>query len=518
MMAGGVLGWFTGWVSELRPVPTDSAALKDRVASLDKNELTALTQQVASGAFTGHLGRLGELGQRNREIDLAPPPDKPSLLTLTIELRGSKPRIWRRLSLPGDLTLDVVHSLFQSAMGWSDSHLHRFQPGAGQGYNQPYFVTEFDEDEGDEGDEGTREDCVRLDQVLRGPGDQLTYLYDFGDGWQHRVTLESLALLTSGNPGLVCLGGARGCPPEDVGGIHGHHAVAAWLRAGAPADNVPEPFEDADQVHSWLPFGYDPDAFDTAEATAAMRMWARGEHLPWHGVPEPLADLVQRLPSQGWLVATAWLAALGPRLAVGLAEEDVRRAARPWVAVLDAVGAGTRLTAAGYLSPVVVEQIGRGAGVTERWIGKANREDLTRPVAALRQNAQEVGLLRKAKGTLAPTARARSVADHPRELVASVLERLPLGKGFEAQAGWFLLLGLAAGESAQPLDTGVAQMLTDLGWRTHSSSRLSASHARHGARSTLEALESMAGGHGATDPALVTRLARATVLGVTNTL
>jgi hypothetical protein len=44
-----------------------------------------------------------------------------------------------------------------------------------------------------------------------------------------------------------------------------------------------------------------------------------------------------------------------------------------------------------------------------------------------------------------------------------VLELLPLGKGFEAQAGWFLLLGLAAGESGQTLDTGVTQMLTDLG-------------------------------------------------------
>src|ERR1039458_8256138 len=139
------------------------------------------------------------------------------------------------------------------------------------------------------------------------------------------------------------------------------------------------------------------------------------------------------------------------------------------------------LTVAGYLSPVVVEQIARGAGVTQWWIGKANREDLTWPVAALRQNAQEVGLLRNAKGTLAPTARARAVADRPRELVASVLERLPLGKGFEAQAGWFLLLGLAAGESGQTLDTGVAQMLTDLGWSTHSSSGLSASDARRGA-------------------------------------
>ncbi len=496
-------------------MPTDPAALKAWVASLSRDELMALTQQVASGALTGRLGPLGELGPRNREIDLAPPPDKPSLLTLTIELRGSKPRIWRRLSLPGDVTLEVVHTLFQAAMGWTDSHLHRFQPGIGQGYNQPYFVTEFDEEEGDE---GIREDGVRLDQVLRAPGDRLTYLYDFGDGWEHRVTLESLAPLTPGNREPVCLGGARGCPPEDVGGIHGHHEIAAWLRAGAPADDVPEPFEDAEHAHGWLPVGYDPDAFDAAEATAAMRLWASGKHLPWQGVPESLAEMVRCLRGVGWLQANTWLTALGPRLAVGLDEEDVRRAARPWLAVLDAVGAGAKLTAAGYLPPVVVGQIAQAAGVTDWWIGKANREDLTWPVATLRENAQEVGLLRKAKGTLAPTARARAVADHPRELVATVLERLPLGKEFEADAGWLLLLGLAAGDSGAALDARVGQMLTDRGWRTHGSSGVSALDAHRGSRSTLDVLESMAGGHRAVDPALVTRLARATLLGVTNTL
>jgi hypothetical protein len=196
------------------------------------------------------------------------------MLTLTIELRGSTPRIWRRLSVPGDLTLDVVHTLFQGAMGWSDSHLHRFQPGTGRGYNEPYFITEFDEEEGDD---GTREDEVRLDQVLRVPKDQLTYLYDFGDGWEHRVTLESLAPLTPGTREPACLGGARGCPPEDVGGIHGHRQIAAWLRAGGPADDVPEPFQDAEEAHDWLPPGYDPDAFDAGEATAAMQASARGE-------------------------------------------------------------------------------------------------------------------------------------------------------------------------------------------------------------------------------------------------
>ena len=82
---------------------------------------------------------------RTTTPDPAPPPDEPSLLPLTIELRGSKPRIWRRLLLPGDLTLDVVHTLFQAAMGWADSHLNRFKPGLWQSYTPQSFVTNFAE-------------------------------------------------------------------------------------------------------------------------------------------------------------------------------------------------------------------------------------------------------------------------------------------------------------------------------------------------------------------------------------
>ncbi|MEO8828728.1 plasmid pRiA4b ORF-3 family protein [Lapillicoccus sp.] len=211
----------------------------------------------------------------------------------------------------------------------------------------------------------------------------MAYLYDFADGWEHRVTLESIAPLAPGAREPVCLGGARGCPPEDVGGIRGHQ-LADWLRAGAPAGDVPEPFEDAEQAHEWLPLGYNPDAFDAAEATAAMRAWASGERLPWHGLPVPLVDLLQGMRGQGWWRASAWLTALGERLAVVLDEQDLRRASRPWLAVLDAVGAGAQLTAAGYLPPLVVQQIARSSGIAEWWIGKANREDLTPPDAGAR--------------------------------------------------------------------------------------------------------------------------------------
>ncbi len=492
-------------------MPSDPASLKAWMATLSKDDLMALTQHVIGAGATGGLGSLSLLAARTNDIDLAPPPDEPSLLTLTIELRGSKPRIWRRLALPGDLSLDAVHVLFQAAMGWSDSHLHRFQPGTGQRLQEPYFITEFDEEEGDE---GVREDAVRLDQVLREPKDQLTYLYDFGDGWEHRVTLESMAPLTAVNADPVCLGGARSCPPEDVGGIGGHHQVASWLRAGAPVDDVPEPFQDAEHAHDWLPVGYDPDEFDADETTAAMRRWATGAHLPWHGLPEPLADVVQGLRGAGWSLASGWLDALGSRLAVELDEDDVGRAARPWLAVLDAVGAGTTLTAAGYLPPVLVQQVARDAGVTDWWIGAANREDHTPPVAMLRETAQGLGLLRKAKGTLTPTARARAVADRPSALVGSVLERLPVGKGFEADAGWFLLLGLAAGEAIESIHAAVAELLTDRGWGTRSGAGVSASDVRVGAERTFYVLECMAGGYRSVDRPLLVRLARASLFGI----
>ena len=60
-------------------------------------------------------------------------------------------------------------------------------------------------------------------------------------------------------------------------------------------------------------------------------------------------------------------------------------------------------------------------------------------------------------------------------------------------------------------------MLTDRGWRNPGGSEVNESGARCGSKATRDALESMAGGHEAIDPALVTRLVRATLFGVTTT-
>ncbi|NGP09139.1 plasmid pRiA4b ORF-3 family protein, partial [Rhodococcus sp. 14C212] len=132
-----------------------------------------------------------------------------------LDLIGATPPVWRRLELPGDLTLDRVHVVIQAAMGWLDGHLHRFRTGSDP--RSPHFVTAFDVEDGDD---GVLESTVRLDQLLTGTGDRLWYEYDFGDRWDHALAVE--AILDAPPTAVRCTAGRRACPPEDCGGMWGY--------------------------------------------------------------------------------------------------------------------------------------------------------------------------------------------------------------------------------------------------------------------------------------------------------
>ncbi|MHB1880765.1 MAG: plasmid pRiA4b ORF-3 family protein [Acidithiobacillus sp.] len=49
-----------------------------------------------------------------------------------------------------------------------------------------------------------------------------TYLYDFGDGWEHIVTVYEINLPDSEFKHPKCIDGQNACPPEDVGGPWGY--------------------------------------------------------------------------------------------------------------------------------------------------------------------------------------------------------------------------------------------------------------------------------------------------------
>ena len=60
---------------------------------------------------------------------------------LKIELLEIEPLIWRRVLVPGSVTLGQLHMVIQFAMGWANTHLHEFIVGE-HSYSDPEFEIE----------------------------------------------------------------------------------------------------------------------------------------------------------------------------------------------------------------------------------------------------------------------------------------------------------------------------------------------------------------------------------------
>ena len=177
---------------------------------------------------------------------------------LKVTLRGIRPPIWRRFLVPGDIPLKRLHDALQAVMGWTDSHLHQFKA-----HRLVYGTSDREF-----GIERVSERTTTLDQVLRQPKASLRYEYDFGDGWEHDVVLETVLAAEPEGRYPWILAGARARPPEDVGGSYGY---AGFLEILA---NPGHP-EFAESLE-WAGGAFDPAAFDVGEANLAIHGgWVR---------------------------------------------------------------------------------------------------------------------------------------------------------------------------------------------------------------------------------------------------
>jgi hypothetical protein len=162
-----------------------------------------------------------------------------------IELVGSDPLIWREVDVPTAITLKGLHGVVQAAMEWLDYHLWEFTvDGRRLGPIELY-----------DGESDAPEDAskMRLGDVLRPRKTRIDYLYDFGDGWEHSLTVTNVRAgeLGVGYPRYVAGGGVA--PPEDSGGIYGFYDK---LEALADPERP-----DHEDIAEWLG-DYDPDKFE----------------------------------------------------------------------------------------------------------------------------------------------------------------------------------------------------------------------------------------------------------------
>jgi len=190
-------------------VDAHRAALSIRPGKLRAPISAATTALAAGEAWELALAHPGDLPQT--ELSTATRPDPRSIHRLKITLKGAKPPIWRRIEVPSSMTLRELHRAIQVAFEWSGHHLHAFSVGE----------REFDEVE---------EAKVEIGHLLFGPGDDLQYVYDFGDDWLHDIVTEELRIGQDEAPTPRCTHGRRAAPPEDCGGIQ---ALNEMLRSGA---------------------------------------------------------------------------------------------------------------------------------------------------------------------------------------------------------------------------------------------------------------------------------------------
>ena len=176
-----------------------------------------------------------------------------SILHLKLTLVDVRPPVWRRITVPDQITLRRLHQMIQAVAGWEDYHAHEFDI-AHERYGEP----------------APREMVPVRNEVLAhlhglplDVGTTFTYVYDFGDHWEIELEVEKMLPPSPREVSPSVLAGARAFPPEDSGGVSGYERLIEAL--SDPAD--PE----HDEYREWAGKGFDPERFDREAVNERLR-------------------------------------------------------------------------------------------------------------------------------------------------------------------------------------------------------------------------------------------------------
>ncbi|GAA4489381.1 hypothetical protein GCM10023171_30190 [Microbacterium panaciterrae] len=427
---------------------------------------------------------------------------------LRVTLEEADPAIWRAFEIDGRLPLRMLHVALQTIMGWRELHLHAFVDADPQSRSGVMPLRWAPQDF--ENPVGTRaEEDYAIDDVLRDRS-TLWYEYDFGDGWVHRIDVTDVLEDDSLRAPVVLLdGGGRG-PFEDAGGVHGYaekvealadpqhpeyRELSNWARATVgPWVPLASDFLDPIGVQSELNLLFNPQGSGMSPYDMSGLVKDDALRRPSDlDVDSPLVALASTLPPPIRSELRQHLGRTGVLDAVDVDDATALRLIRPFAWLMDAVGPeGIALTSAGWLPPDTVLDGMTTLGWIDDWIGKGNREDLTPPIANLREGAQRMGLVRAQKGRLLLGAAAKKALGDPQaqlRLVAGATYRKL--SDAETDAAVLLLLSIADGTPAGERWKAVAFGLEMCGWQSASGRAFTPTdidHVTHHVQRVLDAI------------------------------
>ncbi|MDH5642132.1 MAG: plasmid pRiA4b ORF-3 family protein [Nitrospira sp.] len=174
---------------------------------------------------------------------------------LRITMAEITPPIWRRIRVPEQFTLRQLHRVIQIVFSHLDYHLYEFE------LESRHFEAPDPESEAEDAT------ATRLCDLAISPGSQFTYVYDFGDNWEHIIAVEAVLPMPSENspdwsPRL--LDGERAAPPEDAGGPLGFMEAMEALKDQSHLRH--------EEIRLWVGSTYDPGKFDVWAVDHALAL------------------------------------------------------------------------------------------------------------------------------------------------------------------------------------------------------------------------------------------------------
>lgn len=233
----------------------------DLMDELGKEELIYSSRRAKSVGLTEKGIKLAKelelkyLGEHNEVSRTSSERLKKPIYQFKISLKRIEPLIWRRIQVPGEVTLHKLCMVFLETMGWNVSHLHELII-RGQRYCVPGDDYEYSRGSIDER-------SANLNEVLFHENEKFTFDYDFGDGWEHEIVVEKIFPKKNHPAYPICLEGARACPPDDCGGTRGYQD---FLEAISDSHH-PE----HERMLTWIGGSFDLEAFDIDSVNKTLK-------------------------------------------------------------------------------------------------------------------------------------------------------------------------------------------------------------------------------------------------------
>ncbi len=159
-----------------------------------------------------------------------------TIYRLRVSLDYTDPPVHRTIDVPHWFNFEYLHIAIQFAMGWENSHLFEFRVFKNK-TNKTGIRVGIDNGEGDlhDGVPFYALDSLQLRDVLLTRHVRMKYRYDFGDSWDHTITIDSIGPAEPDVAYPRVVDGANMCPPEDSGGVPGfYNKLAAWKDRESP--------------------------------------------------------------------------------------------------------------------------------------------------------------------------------------------------------------------------------------------------------------------------------------------